>query len=105
MDDQRLDIIESMDEEGNPLLLSVDRYFYYNGEEYALLHQTTADGQPAGEAARYVMRVNVSTDQDGDEVEEFVPVEAELMEVLLQMATTKYRAEAITLGERPDDEA
>ena len=40
---ERLDIIEGTDEAGNPLLLRVEKYFYYNGEEYVLLQQVDSE--------------------------------------------------------------
>ena len=42
-DEERLDIIEGEDDEGNPMLLKVERYFYYNGEEYVLLRQIDSE--------------------------------------------------------------
>ena len=34
-EEERLDIVEGVDEEGNRLILRVNRYFFYNGEEYS----------------------------------------------------------------------
>ena len=88
----RPDIIQAASEEGEDLFLSVERYFYYNGEEYVLLRQVQdAQGAPLpGEPALHVMQVAVSQDEAGDEVEDFVPVEASLADSLLQAASIQY---------------
>ena len=91
-DEERLDIIEGEDEEGNSMLLKVERYFYYNGEEYVLLRQTDSEDETddAGDDRLYVMLVQVSKDEDGEEVEDFVPVEDALMQALIQAARTVF---------------
>lgn len=91
-DEERLDIIEGEDEEGNSMLLKVERYFYYNGEEYVLLRQTDSEDETddAGDDRLYVMQVQVSKDEDGEEVEDFVPVEDALMQALIQAARTVF---------------
>lgn len=86
-DIDRLDIIEVSDESGDPMLMRVERYFYYNGEEYVLLRQVdsaTDEAQPEGDERLYVMRVEVSLDEDGEEIEDFEPIDAELMESLIK---------------------
>ena len=91
-DEERLDIIEGEDEEGNQMLLKVERYFYYNGEEYVLLRQIDSDDDESVDSddRLYVMLVQVSKDEDGEEVEDFVPVEDELMEALIKAARTVF---------------
>ena len=37
MDEVMEDVIEMTDEEGNTILFSIIDYFFYNGEEYAIL--------------------------------------------------------------------
>ncbi len=83
------DIIEGKDEDGNTLTLRVDRYFYYNGDEYVLLKPVDAD--QTGDASLYVMEVLVTRDDEGEEWEEFLPVEPALMEDLIRVAGTDYR--------------
>jgi len=100
-DHQELDIIEGMDEDGNRLFLSVDRYFFYNGEEYVLLHEAGTDSRE--DATRYVMRVQVVDDNEGEEMEEFLPVEPDLMAALIHMASADYSLdEEIVLDEDAD---
>ena len=36
-EEEMLDLIEGVDEDGNNILLEVVRYFFYNGEEYVVL--------------------------------------------------------------------
>ena len=39
-------------------------YFFYNGEEYAALHE--AEGEQSEDAPLYVMKVNSFTDENGE---------------------------------------
>ena len=89
----RLDIIEGTDDAGNPMLLRVEKYFYYNGGEYVLLQQVDSEDDAAcdaGDERLYVMRVAVSKDEDGEEVEDFEPIDAELMESLIKTVRISY---------------
>ena len=45
-EEERLDIVEGVDEEGNRLILRVNRYFFYNGEEYVLLSDDIEEPNP-----------------------------------------------------------
>ncbi len=87
-ENERLDVIEGTDEEGNSLLLQVERYFFYNGDEYVLLK-----AMDTTEETLYVMKVQVSQDEEGEAVEDFLPVEEELMESLLQVVSAQYVAQ------------
>lgn len=89
-DEERLDIIEGEDEDGNPMLLNVERYFYYNGDEYVLLRQVDNENGDSSDERLYVMLVQVSKDEDGEEIEDFVPVEDELQEALIRAARTVF---------------
>lgn len=112
---QELDLIEMTDDEGNTILMEVVDYFFYNGEEYVILtdsihdedcdcdecHEHEHDEQcacgcedeEAEEITCYIMKVIEST-VDGEEVEEFVPVEDQALEAkLIEIATTKLNAE------------
>ena len=85
---EQRDIIEFSDDEGHTLLLEVKDYFFYNGEEYAALHE--AEGEQSEDAPLYVMKVNSFTDENGEEMEEFVLPEEPLMEVLVSIARTRF---------------
>ncbi len=93
--DEELDIVTLEDENGKELSLRVERYFYFNGEEYVIL---SADLEGTAEDPdRYVMRV---TPVEGDEeMEEFTPIEDEELEQRLIRA-----AETVLDGSGLDDD-
>ena len=100
MEDERLDIVEGVDEDGNRLLLRVNRYFYYNGEEYVLLSDDIEDEKDdLDDVTFFGMKVSVSTDEDGEEIEEFEPVEQELMDALIEVVKTNFEDDS----EIPDE--
>lgn len=112
------DLIEGVDEDGNKVLLQVVRYFYYNGEEYVVLgdaqqedecgcgceecahHHEEAEECGCDECDEeedpvnlYIMKV-VETTEDGEELEEFTPVEDEaLLEKLIEVVQTEFENE------------
>ena len=95
-----MDIVEGVDEDGNRLLLRVNRYFYYNGEEYVLLSDDIEDEKDdLDDVTFFVMKVSVSTDEDGEEIEEFEPVEQELMDALIEVVKTNFEDDS----EIPDE--
>ena len=101
------DLIEGVDEDGNNVLLEVVRYFFYNGEEYVVLgeaHEGECDcgcedcdhdhEEDEEEAVNlYIMKV-VETEEDGEEMEEFLPVEDEdLLEKLIEVVQADFEAD------------
>lgn len=89
LDDE--DIIELHDEDGNPLIFKVERYFHYNTNEYVVLVPQTTEAQSLEEAREdiYIMKVDVEM-EDNEEMEVFSPIEDDdLYEALVQIATTK----------------
>lgn len=103
-EDERLDIVEGVDEDGNRLLLRVNRYFYYNGEEYVLLSDDIDEiNENLDEVTFFVMKVSVSTDEDGEEIEEFEPVEQELMEALIEVVKTNFEDDSDIIDELNDE--
>ena len=86
------DILEFTDDEGHTLLLQVTDYFFYNGEEYAALRD--AESEEAGEDPAYIMKVNAFTDENGEELEEFVLPDESLLETLAGVLRTKFETEA-----------
>ena len=100
------DLIEGVDEDGNNVLLEVVRYFFYNGEEYVVLgdaHESDCDCECEhceGCAAEdeeavnlYIMKV-VETEEDGEEMETFEPVEDEdLLEKLIDVVQADFVAD------------
>ena len=100
LEDER-DLVEFTDEEGNTLLLEVMDYFFYNGEEFAVLGDAN-DEEPEEDAAcgcdacegecghgeehnLYIMKVEQSIDEDGEEIEEFSPVDDSMMDALIEI--------------------
>ena len=70
MENEEFDLVEGVDEEGNSQLLRVNRYFYYNGEEYVLLSDDTDRVNPnLDEVTFYVMKVTEGVDEEGEEIE------------------------------------
>ncbi|MCR4707424.1 MAG: DUF1292 domain-containing protein [Clostridiales bacterium] len=86
------DLLELSDEEGNTLLMAVRNYFFYNGEEYAALQEADEDGSVKNDDL-YVMKVVPTTGEDGEELEEFLPPEEELLETLLRIAELRFSPE------------
>ena len=86
------DILEFTDDEGHTLLLQVTDYFFYNGEEYAALRD--AESEEAGEDPAYIMKVNAFTDENGEEMEEFVLPDESLLETLAGVLRTEFETEA-----------
>ena len=86
------DVVEFSDDEGNTLLLEVMDYFFYNGEEFAALcdaKEDPADDDPDDDPV-YIMKINTFVDENGEEMEEFVPPDEELMEKLIQIVRTRF---------------
>ncbi len=102
------DLIEGVDEDGNKVLLEVVRYFFYNGEEYVVLgdaqqdsgcdagcehcdhHHGDDEGEDEEAVNLYIMKV-VESKEDGEEMEEFVPVEDEdLLEKLIDIVQADF---------------
>lgn len=101
------DIVECVDEDGNTLPLEVVRYVFYNGEEYAVLGEVHDDDcdcccedcehahedDEEEECPLYIMKV-VEKVEDGEEMEEFIPVEDEaLFEQLIQVVEADFAAD------------
>jgi hypothetical protein len=71
------DFVEATDEDGRELVLKIERYFYYNGEEYVLLLNS------ADKKERFVMQVK-EYEEDGEAFENFEPIEESLMQSILR---------------------
>jgi len=106
-EEEMMDLIEGVDEDGNNILLEVVRYFFYNGEEYVVLgeahegecgcgcedcdHDHEEDDEEA--VNLYIMKV-VETEEDGEEIEEFLPVEDEdLLDKLIEVVQADFEAD------------
>lgn len=101
IDDMTDDMIEMTDEEGNTTRFKIIDYFFYNGDEYAILTDSIDEGATVADRVDcYVMKIVPTTDESGEELEEFVPVEDQKLEAkLMEIATLKLNED-----EQADDE-
>lgn len=96
MDEMERDIIEMTDDEGNTILMEVVDYFFYNGDEYVILTDTIPEdsSEDPEELNCYVMKVVVSKDENGEELETFEPILDEALEErVMAVANTKLNEE------------
>lgn len=104
------DIVEFSDEEGNTLLLEVIDYFFYNGEEYAVLCDADEEAQEADldddeDQMIYIMKVVSTTSEDGEEMEEFIPPEDSLLDQLIEVVQTRFTEDDDDLeDDEPEEE-
>jgi uncharacterized protein YrzB (UPF0473 family) len=83
------DTVTFEDEDGNEYEFEVRDYFFYNGDEYALLTEVGQEADDNGEEC-IVCRVDAVTNENNEEDEEFVLVEDEsLAEKLIEIANTR----------------
>ena len=84
------DLVVFEDDEGNEFTMEVLDYFFYEGQEYALLAEVTegcgdCDEEScegcAGQRDAFVMRV----DKVGEDEEEFVPIDDDLSDKLVEI--------------------
>jgi hypothetical protein len=107
MDQDERDIVEFTDEEGNTLLLEVMDYFFYKGEEFAVLcdadeedcdHCHDADctvdcEDDTDESSVNIMKVQTVTGEDGEEMEEFVSPDESMLEQLIEVVQARFSEE------------
>ncbi|MDO4548426.1 MAG: DUF1292 domain-containing protein [Clostridia bacterium] len=120
--DEELDLVVISDDEGNEQTMEVLDYFYYEGEEYAILVQYNEDEQDeddeegaecdCGECGAecdychgeqqeaYIMRVSPI----GDDQEEFVPVDEDLLSKLIDFVQNDLYADEDEEDEFVDEE-
>ena len=92
MANEEMDIIKLEGDDGETIRLAVERYFFYNGDEYVLL--SDAPDLPEGEEiTRYVMKVQPLEGEGEEDMEEFVPVDDDLMEQLVEVAQATFDTE------------
>lgn len=83
------DLIYFEDDEGTEYVYTVEEYFFYNGDEYALLADAEEDTEEEGTGC-IICRVEDSEENEDEEI--FVPVEDEkLAEKLFEIATMKLK--------------
>ena len=91
MEGMESDTIIFEDEDGNEFEFAVRDYFFYNGDEYALLSEVGQEPDENGEECS-ICKVEPVTGEDGEEDEEFVLVEdEELAGKLIEIANTRVQ--------------
>ena len=91
MEGMESDTIIFEDEDGNEFEFAVRDYFFYNGDEYALLSEVGQEPDENGEEC-IICKVEAVAGEDGEEDEEFVLVEdEELAGKLIEIANTRVQ--------------
>ena len=94
MEDMEEDVIVFEDEDGQEYEFTVVDYFFYNGDEYALLTEVTDAEEDEENQECVVCRVAAETEEDGEETESFIPVEDEVLaQKLVDIFNTKMADE------------
>ena len=102
VDQDERDIVEFDVEDGNTLLLEVMDYFFYNGEEFAVLCDADEeacedchdeDCNCEDERTLYIMKVVTVTGEDGEEMEEFISPDESMLEQLIEVVQARYSEE------------
>lgn len=106
--DEELDLVTLTDEDGKELTMEVLDYFFYEGQEYAVMaeydenacdcEEGTCEGCEQQRDA-FIMKVQPV----GDDEEEFVPIEDELADKLIEFVNTELYADDDD-GEYEDEE-
>ena len=87
MDD---DLIVFETDEGEEVTFLIEDYFFYNGDEYAILTEYDTEKDEIVDEGSIVCRIETSTDENDEEVEEFVPVEDdEMAQKLIDIANAQ----------------
>lgn len=110
--DNELDLVVFEDDEGNEVTMEVLDYFFYEGQEYALLADVVEEGCGCGcdddacgecehERDAYIMKVVPV----GEDQEEFVPVDEELADKLIDIVQNElYDDEEAYEDDEEEDE-
>ena len=87
MDD---DLIVFETEDGDEITFVIEDYFFYNGDEYAVLTEYDTEKDIVLDEGSIVCKIETVTGENGEEDEEFVPVEDdELAEKLIEIANAQ----------------
>lgn len=92
--DMQEDYILGEDEDGNEVQLKLVHTFFYQGEEYGVLTDATEEDEEEDEIGCFIMKIVPAKDEDGEEYEDFLPIEDEaLEEKLMDIANTQLNEE------------
>ncbi len=88
------DLIVFETEDGEEVTFVIEDYFFYNGEEYAILTEYDTEKDEVKDEGSIVCRVDTSTDENGEDIEEFVNIEDEdFAEKLIEIANAQLAEE------------
>ena len=93
MEDNELDLVVFEDDEGNQITMEVLDYFFYEGDEYAMLtdykEESDCDACESQDCASCMASqeevVIMKVVPVGDDEEEFLPIDEELASKLIEM--------------------
>ena len=91
-EDDDLVVFES--EDGEEMTFSIEDYFFYNGEEYALMADANEDSEEDDELGIgcIICKVTTETDENGEEQDVFEPVDDDdLAQKLFDIAMNKIK--------------
>ncbi len=103
MEDE-LDLVVFEDDEGNELTMEVLDYFFYEGQEYALLTEVQDDDESEADEASEREVVVMQVVPVGEDEEEFIPVDDELSAKLIELVESGLYDEDEEFDEEDDDE-
>ena len=84
------DLIVFESEDGEEYTFVIEDYFFYNGEEYAVLTEFDTEKQQIIDEGSIVCKVQPVTGENGEEDDEFIPVEDDaLAEKLIEIANAQ----------------
>ena len=83
-------VVFETEDGGEEITFVIEDYFFYNGEEYAILTEYDTEKEMIVDEGSIVCKIETSEDENGEEIEEFVPVEDdEMAEKLIEIANAQ----------------
>ena len=82
MENEELDLVEFFDEDDNKVVMEVIDYFFYEGDEYAVLTEYVEDAPETDEPAEAII---MKIQPIGEDEEEFLPIDEKLAEKLIEL--------------------
>ena len=84
------DLIVFETEDGEEVTFVIEDYFFYNGDEYAILTEYDTEKEEVLDEGSIVCKIETTEDENGEESEEFIPVEDdEMAEKLIEIANAQ----------------
>ncbi len=89
MEDMEKDLVTLVDEDGNEITAEVLDYFFYEGDEYAIMTEYDENAEEPDEDSAsdaFIMKVQPV----GEDEEEFIPIEDDLAETLIEYVNNNF---------------